>query len=106
MTCQRVLEVEKAEVCNSLPALDQHDVLGMIIAKHRDRAKSVIVDGLEHFPPGLPVIPDVDLSANRRTVPIGEQAQLIEPLLEAVRPEPLHWRVLMQMDQYIRCERV
>jgi hypothetical protein len=61
MADQRVLEIEKAEMRRFLRGRDQHHVFGVIVAKHRHRAKAV-GDRLEHLHPCRAVGIDVDLS--------------------------------------------
>ena len=51
MAGQRVLEIEQPEMADPVTPLDQHDVLGMIVAQHRHRPEAVVRDRLEHFAP-------------------------------------------------------
>ena len=80
MAGHRVLEIEQPELADAAAAGDQHDVLGMIVAQHGDRAEAVGGDRRQHGAPrGAPGL-DVDVEAERRAIPIGEQLQLLEPL--------------------------
>ena len=106
MTGQRVLEIEQAEMRDPFPALDQHDVLGMIVAQDRHRAEAVVRDRLEHLGPGGAIALAVDLEPDRRAIPVGEQRQLLEPLIEAVRLEARHRRMAVKMDEHIGRELV
>ena len=49
MAGERVLEIEQAEVGDAIAAVDQHDVLGVIVAQHRDRAEAVVGNRLQHL---------------------------------------------------------
>ena len=49
----------------ALMAGDQHDVLGMIIAQHRDRAEAVVGDRPEYVGPGQSVGIYIDLDPDR-----------------------------------------
>src|SRR5437588_4319458 len=106
MPGKRVLEIEQAEVSDPAASLDQHDVLGVIIAQDGDWPKTVARDRVEHLPPRCFVSRRVDVSPNSRTIPFGEQLQLVEPLVEPVRLQIVHRRVPMKMDQYVRGELV
>ena len=61
MAGKRVLEIEQAEMRDALAAVDQHDVLGVIIAQHGDRAEAVVGDRLEHLRPGCAIGVDIDV---------------------------------------------
>ncbi len=41
MAGERVLEIEQPEMADALPAFDQHDVLGVIVAQDRDRPEPI-----------------------------------------------------------------
>ena len=101
MTRNRVLEIEQAEMRDAAPSLDQHDILGMIVAQRHDRPETIRGDRLQDLAPGLFKARDVHLRANRRTIPVGEQAQLLKPLVEAVRLEVGHRRMIVKMNEHI-----
>ena len=101
MAGQRVLEVEQAEMGDAVAALDQHDVLGMIIAQDGDRAKAVLGKRLQYVGPGAAIRIDVNVETDGLAVPVREQHQLLEPLLEAVLGQAGHRRMLMQMDEHV-----
>ncbi len=89
-----------------LAAGDQHDILGMIVAQHGDRRRAVAGDRREHGPPGGAIGVGVDLEAERGAIPVGEQLQLVEPLVEPVRPQARHRRLRVEMDEQIDRELV
>ena len=97
-----VLEVEQAEMSDAVAALDQHDVFGVIVAEDRDRAEAVAGDRLKRLAPRLPVGFHINFDPDRRAVPVGEQFQFLEPLIETVRSEAGHWRVFVQMYEHVR----
>ncbi len=106
MPGKRVLEVEQAEMGDAVPALDEHDVLGMIVAQDRHRAKSVTRDRLQHFAPGRLIGVGVHLSPHRRAIPFREQLQFLEPLVEPMRPQSRHRRVAVQVHEHVGRELV
>ena len=53
-------------------------------------------------PGGVARIGLVDLDADCRAIPLRKQLQLGQPLLEPVRLEPRHGRVLVKMDEDVR----
>ena len=102
VTRERILEVEEAEMRDSVASFDQHDVLGMIITKDGHRPKSVALNRLEHLAPRAAIAFLIDLGADRRAIPVGEQFHFLEPLLEAVLGQVRHRRVLVQVDEHFR----
>ena len=106
MAGKRVLEIEQPEMRDAVAAFDQHDVLGVIIAQHRDRPKPVAGNRLEHLRATPPDSFRIDLGADGRAIPFGEQLELLEPLLEPVRLEPGHRRMAVEVDQHVGRELV
>ena len=97
-----VLKIKQSEMSDALALADQHDVLGMIIAQHSHRSEPVARDRGEDFAPRRPIRVRVHIGADRRAIPFDEQPELVEPLVEPVRPEARHRRVLVKMDQHVR----
>src|SRR4051812_50011603 len=89
-----VLEVQQAEMGDTIPALDQHDVLRVVIAKDGYRGQPVVCDGSEHVVPGPLIRFDVHDRAYRRTIPVREQLDLIEPLSNAMLRKSTHRRAV------------
>ena len=99
MAGERVLEVEQAEVRDAFASLDQHDVLGMVIAQHGHRSEAVGGDRGEHLAPCGAIAFGVDVEVERGAIPVGEQRQLGEPLVEPVDGQAGHRRMLVKVDE-------
>src|SRR5207244_3944221 len=74
---------------------------GVIVAQHRNGTKPIVRNGLQHHPPRALISVGVDLCAYGRAVPISEQLQLLEPLVEAMRRQSVHRRMLMEVDEHV-----
>jgi hypothetical protein len=97
----RILEIEQPKMAHAFAIAYQHDVLRVVIAEHGDGAEAVVGHRAEHSGPRRSITLDIDVRADRRTVPFGEQFQFLEPLIEGVRAKSLHRGMLVQMDQHV-----
>ena len=68
---QRVLKVEQSEMRDSIAPLDQHDVLGMVIAKHGHRARDRRRYRFQAPRATPPVCHYVNVRSHRRTIPVA-----------------------------------
>ena len=75
---------------------NQHHVLGVIIAKHGDRPKTVGRNRLEHLRPGIPIALALHRKPDCRAIPIREELQFLQPLIETVGRQTRHGIVLVQ----------
>src|SRR3954468_6796133 len=101
-----ILEVQQAEMGDTIPALDQHDVLRVVIAKDGYRGQPVVCDGSEHVVPGPLIRFDVHDRAYRWTIPVREQLDLIEPLSNAMLRKSTHRRVFVKVHENVGRELV
>ena len=85
---------------DALPAFDQHDIFGVIVAQHRDRTEAVGGNRRQHFPPGRP-----DIRRCRRPAPTAGQYQSVNSFSSASHwsspcdGRPGHRRMPVQVDQ-------
>src|SRR6185503_8354784 len=106
MPREGILEVEQAEMSHTIASFDEHDVLGVIVAEYRDRTQTVISDRRQRLAPGIFIAGGVDLRSDRWAVPAGEQLQFLEPLIEAMRRQTSHRRMIVQIHEDVGCELV
>ncbi len=98
MPRQRVLEIEQAQ---TLAALDQHDVLGMVIAQHRD-GRVTREQRREYRIPRIDIALHVDFETHRGGVPFGQQSRLALIFGKVISAD-VRRLVLAQPDQQIDC---
>eukprot|EP01136_Pigoraptor_vietnamica_P014040 Opistho-1_new@55744 len=72
---QRILEVEQAQAMGGRP-VDQHDIFGMIIAQHRHGGAGRLFHDRQHRVPGAGIAVCIDVNADRRAIPFGQQPGL------------------------------
>ena len=104
---ERVLEIEQAEMRDALAALDQHDVLGMIVAQHGHRARA-----RRRRPAPAPRARPRDSRRHRPRAPTAGQYQSVNSFSSSShwsRPcglKPGHRRVLVEVDEHVGRELV
>jgi hypothetical protein len=62
----------------------------MIVSQDGNGSKSIVCDRFEHRAPSGTIALNVDLRSDCGTIPLDEELEFIEPLLETMGLEALH----------------
>ena len=105
MAHQRVLKVEQAEAVNTFAVAQQHDVFGVIISQLRD-ALPLRIDRGQDLAPGRKERLTIHIQTDGGAIPIGEEADFLQPLVQPMRLQPRWRRMAVQFDEDIDDARI